>query len=169
MSPRGSSLAHRGHARRLVLAIAGLALALGTLPAITGALPVGPATSAGADDFTVSLNNSRTGWDPNEPLLSPSAVGTFSTSPRVSVSVSGMVEAQPLMIHSLNEVIVATENDMVYGITATAANGGTPGHVNWSVQLGSPFNITKVSSLTKCTDQLTCPGVPPFAAVAVIP
>ena len=159
MSPRGSSLAHRGHARRLVLAIAGLALALGTLPAITGALPVGPATSAGADDFTVSLNNSRTGWDPNEPLLSPSAVGTFSTSPRVDVSVSGLVEAQPLMIHSLNEVIVATENDMVYGITATAANGGTPGHVNWSVQLGSPFNITKVSSLTKCTDLVPNIGV----------
>jgi hypothetical protein len=156
MSPRGSSLPHRGHARRLVLAIAGLALALGALPAVTGALPVGGTASAGADDFTVAQNSSRTGWDPNEPLLSPSAVATFSTAPRVDVSVSGVVEAQPLMIHSLNEVVVATENDDVYGITAT---GPTAGHINWEAKLGSPFNITKVTSLTKCTDLVPNIGV----------
>jgi hypothetical protein len=156
MSPGGSSLARRGPGRRLVLAITGLALALGALPAVTGALPVGRATSAGADDLTVAQNSSRTGWDPNEPLLSPSAVATFSTSPRVNVSVSGVVEAQPLMIHALNEVVVATENDDVYGITAT---GPSAGHVNWTAPLGSPYDIAKDSTFTKCTDLVPNIGV----------
>jgi hypothetical protein len=149
MSARGSSSAQRGHARRLVLAIAGLALALGALPAVTGALPVGGAASAGADDVTVSLNNSRTGWDPNEPLMSPSAVQTFSTTPRLNAKVSGVIEAQPLVISSLNEVVVATENDDVYGITATGPNAG---HINWTTPLGSPFHISGNSTLAKCTD-----------------
>ncbi|HEY6275558.1 MAG TPA: hypothetical protein VIX86_04430 [Streptosporangiaceae bacterium] len=156
MSPRGSLLARRPSARRLVIAVTGLALALGALPAVTGALLVGSAASAGADDFTVAQNSSRTGWDPNEPLLSPSAVQTFSTSPRVNVSVSGVVEAQPLMIHSLNEVVVATENDYVYGITAT---GPSAGHVNWSDKLGSPYDLAKDSTFTKCTDLVPNIGV----------
>jgi Abnormal spindle-like microcephaly-assoc'd, ASPM-SPD-2-Hydin/PQQ-like domain len=160
MSPRDSSLAHRGPGRRLLLAIAGLALALGALPAVTGALPVGRASSAGADDFTVSLNSSRTGWDPNEPLLSPATVGggttSFPTSPRMNVSVSGSVYAQPLVIDSLNEVVVATENDNVYGITATGPNAG---HVIWTAPLGSPFDIAKVSSFAKCTDLVPNIGV----------
>jgi HYDIN/CFA65/VesB-like, Ig-like domain len=155
MSARGPLPAQRRPGRRLMLAVAGLALALGALPAVTGALPIGSA-SAGADDFTVSLNNSRTGWDPNEPLLSPTAVKTISPTPRVDVSVSGVVQAQPLMIHALNEVIVATENDVVYGITAT---GPTAGHINWTAKLGSPFNITKVTSLAKCTDLVPNIGV----------
>ncbi len=138
-----------------MLAVAGLALALGALPAVTGALPIGSA-SAGADDFTVSLNNSRTGWDSNEPLLSPAAVATISPTPRVDVSVSGVVQAQPLMIHALNEVIVATENDMVYGIVATGANAG---HINWSATLGSPYDIAKVSTFKKCTDLVPNIGV----------
>jgi HYDIN/CFA65/VesB family protein len=156
MSARGSSLARRRPGRRLVLAVAGLALALGALPAVTGALPGGPAASAGADDFTVSLNSSRTGWDPNEPLLGPAAVKTFSTSPRVNVSVSGSVYAQPLIIDSLNEVVVATENDVVYGIQAT---GPGAGHINWSTKLGSPFNIAGNSTFTKCTDLVPNIGV----------
>jgi HYDIN/CFA65/VesB-like, Ig-like domain len=155
MSARGSLPAHRRPGRRLMLAVAGLALALGALPAVTGALPIGSA-SAGADDFTVSLNNSRTGWDPNEPLLSPTAVKTISPTPRVDASVSGVVQAQPLMIHALNEVIVATENDMVYGIVATGANAG---HINWSTPLGSPYDIAKVSTFKKCTDLVPNIGV----------
>jgi hypothetical protein len=155
MSPRGSSLAHRSHGRRLVLAIAGLVLTLGALPAVTGALP-GPAASARANDYTISQNSSRTGWDPVEPALTPTAVKTMSTSPRINTSVSGSVYAQPLVIHSLNEVVVATENDMVYGITATGAKAGT---IQWSTPLGSPYDIAADPRYTKCTDLVPNIGV----------
>ena len=146
MPPRVSLRAPRGSARRLTLAVAALALALGALPAVIGALPGGPAASAG--DFTVSLNNSRTGWDPSEPLLSPAAVRTFATSPRFDVKVSGSVFAQPLTIHALNEVVVATENDQVYGITATGASAG---NVVWSASLGSPYHMARDPAFRTCT------------------
>ena len=45
MSARGSLPAHRRPGRRLMLAVAGLALALGALPAVTGALPIGSASA----------------------------------------------------------------------------------------------------------------------------
>jgi HYDIN/CFA65/VesB-like, Ig-like domain len=147
MSARGLLLAHRRSARWLTLAVTGLALALGALPAVIGALPGGPAASAG--DFTVSLNNSRTGWDANEPQLSPAAVQAFSTSPRFDARVSGLVFAQPLTIHALNEVVVATENDQVYGITATGAGAG---NVVWSASLGSPYRIAGDPAFRNCTN-----------------
>jgi ASPM-SPD-2-Hydin domain-containing protein/HYDIN/CFA65/VesB family protein len=156
MSPRGSLLASGRASRRLVLAVTGLALALGALPAVTGALSGRPASSTRASDYTMSLDNSRTGWDPAEPLLTPAAVATFSTSPRMDVSVSGSVSAQPLVIGSLNEVIVATENDMVYGITATGPNEG---HIRWSASLGSPYHIAADTTFTKCTDLVPNIGV----------
>jgi Abnormal spindle-like microcephaly-assoc'd, ASPM-SPD-2-Hydin/PQQ-like domain len=146
MSARGSTPASRGSGRRLVIAATGVALALGVLPAITG---IHTAT-AGADDVTLSQNPMRTGWDPNEPQLTPALVSTvLSPAPRFTTSVSGSVYAQPLVITSLNEIIVATENDQVDAITATGPNAG---QLVWSKSLGSPFNIAGSSTFAKCTD-----------------
>jgi hypothetical protein len=155
MLPRGSLLAFRGSARRLAVAVAGLALTLGALPAV-GAFPGVHTAAARADDFTVAQNAMRTSWDPNEPRLTPALVSTFSTSPRIDDKLSGSVYAQPLVIDSLNEIIVATENDEIYAITATGATAGT---VLWSKSLGSPFNIAGNSTFKGCTDLVPNIGV----------
>ena len=120
------------------LAVAVIALAL--LPAVTGALPPGGASFARADDVTTSLNNLRTGWDPNELGLSPSVVGGGTFGQVFSTVVNGQVYAQPLVVGST--VIVATENDKVYGLNATT------GAVKWSDSLGTPYNITVCGNLT---------------------
>jgi hypothetical protein len=143
-------------ARPLLVALTGLALTLGALPALTGAAPGTHTAIARADDKTASLDTMRTGWDPNETALTPADVATFSPAPRFTTSVSGSVYAQPLVIDSLNEIIVATENDNVYGITATGPNAG---QVIWSKSLGSPYNIASVSTFSKCTDLVPNIGV----------
>jgi len=122
-----------------VLIAAALSLAL--LPAVAGLLP-GPRTAvARADDVTASQDPLRTGWDRHEPKLSPSVVGGGSFGQVFSTAVSGQVYAQPLVIGST--VIVATENDWVYGLNAAT------GAVKWQLSLGTPWAITKSED---CTD-----------------
>ena len=79
MHPRGYPRVHRRSARRLVMTMTGLALTLGTLPALTGAMPGVTAAAARADDVTASQDAMRTGWDPNETVaqMGPSAVAPF--------------------------------------------------------------------------------------------
>jgi hypothetical protein len=137
-------------ARRLVMA--GLAVTLGVLlPALAGAVPGTTAVIARADDVTASQDALRTGWDPNETAMGPSAVPTFVQ--RFSTAVSGQVYAQPVVIGPT--VIVATENDRVYGLDATT------GAVKWKTPLGTPYNITKSSSsaLRRCGDLVPNTGV----------
>jgi hypothetical protein len=155
MHPRGTLRTHHSSARRLALAAAGLALTLGALPALTGAIP-GTTTPARADDLMASTDAQRTGWDPNEAALSPSTVSTINGTPRFTTAVNGQVYAQPLVIDSLNMVIVATENDWVYGIQATGTGAGT---ILWSKQLGTPFNIAADPNFAKCTDLVPNIGV----------
>src|SRR5215472_2057472 len=135
--------------RRLLSAVIVTALALAGLAAVTGASPAGAAPAGRArlatpvispDDPTASFNNLRTGWDPNEPALTPAAVGGSSFGQVFSTSVNGQVYAQPLVIG--NTLIVATENDWVYGINATT------GAVLWSKQVGTPYPITYCADLT---------------------
>jgi hypothetical protein len=156
MLSRGFS-SHRTSARRLIITLAGLGLALGMLPVVTGALPGSPAIHARADDVTLGQDAMRDSWDQNESpaLIGPAAVKTFSATPRLNISVSGSVFAQPLVIPTspgatTKEVIVATENDQVSAYPAGSAGIGSK--PLWQKSLGSPFNITKVSSLSKCTD-----------------
>lgn len=117
---------------------AGLTAAM--LPAVTGGLPGGPAVMALADDVTASLDNLRTGWDPSEPGLSPATVSGGSFGQIFSTAVNGQVYAQPLVVGST--VIVATENDWVYGLNAAT------GAVEWSDSLGTPYAITFCGDLT---------------------
>ena len=147
MHPRGYRI--RLSARRLLLAMTGMALALGALPALTGALPGTTASTARADDVTASQNLLRNGWDSNEPNMGPSVVPTFVR--RFNASVDGAVYAQPLVVGST--VIVATENDQVYGLDA-----GTGAQL-WHTSLGSPYPISTVSTFTKCTDLVPNIGV----------
>jgi HYDIN/CFA65/VesB-like, Ig-like domain len=156
MYPRGSLHIHHRSARRMLTALAGLALTLGALPALTGAVPGTRTAVARADDQTVALNTMRTGWDSNESAMTPALVKTFTAAPRFSRTVSGQVYAQPLVIDSLNMVIVATENDWVYGIQATGTGAGT---ILWSKQIGKPFDIAADTNFAKCTDLVPNIGV----------
>src|SRR5215831_2383676 len=138
-------------ARPLVMAMTGLALALGALPAVTGAAPGAATIIARADDSTASQNVMRNGWDPNETAMGPSVVPSFTQL--FATTVSGQVYAQPLVIGST--VFVATENDWIYGLDAAT------GAVKWSTQLGKPWVITKssVPKLAKCGDLVPNIGV----------
>lgn len=121
-----------------------LATTLALLSAAVGVLPGTGAVAARADEPTLSQNNLRTGWDTRESGLSPTVVSSrFGTLPGFPVKLSGQVYAQPLVITVAGapEVIVATENDMVYGI-----NGKT-GAINWSTSLGTPYIISNCGNV----------------------
>src|SRR5262252_6569213 len=141
----------RVRTRPLVMAMTGLALALGALPAVTGAAPGAATVIARADDNTASQNAMRNGWDPNETAMGPSVVPSFTQL--FATTVSGQVYAQPLVIGST--VFVATENDWIYGLDAAT------GAVKWSTHLGKAWVIGKssVPKLAKCGDLVPNIGV----------
>ncbi len=105
-----------------------LALALGSTLAGVQLVTASPSR---ADEYTISQNVTRDGWDSNEPLLSPAAVRAKSFGQIFDTQVNGQVFAQPLVVGG--SVLVATEDDYVYSINRTT------GKVNWSRQLGSPY------------------------------
>ena len=118
---------------------------------VTALHGTGPATapamrsSASADlatahnDPTASFNKLRNGWDRFEPGLSPSVVAGPSFGEVFSTPVNGQVYAQPLVVGST--VIVATENDWVYGLNAAT------GSIEWSTSLGTPYAIPNCPDL----------------------
>ncbi|MFD0331844.1 PQQ-binding-like beta-propeller repeat protein [Streptacidiphilus monticola] len=99
-----------------------------------------------ADESTVSVNALRTGWDSNEPALSPAAVPAVKQL--FNTSVNGQVFAQPLVVNGV--VIVATETNHVYGIDAVT------GKIKWTRSLGPAWP----SSAIGCGD-LTPPSASP--------
>lgn len=81
-----------------------------------------------ADDTTISHDTLRTGADPHEPGLGPSAVSASDFGQLFSTAVDGQVYGQPLIVGGT--VIATTENDNVYGMDAVT------GKVNWSRSVG---------------------------------
>ncbi|HEY6275560.1 MAG TPA: choice-of-anchor D domain-containing protein [Streptosporangiaceae bacterium] len=156
----------RPSARRLYLGLAGLALTLAMLPVLTGAAPGTKVAHARADDVTASQDNLRTGWDQSETAMGPSVVPGFSTL--FDAKVAGSVYAQPLVVpvasgSSSSTVVVATENDYVYGLDPTT------GAINWTTHLGDAFVIGKSPDpkLAKCGDltpNIGITGTPTFNA-----
>jgi hypothetical protein len=135
----------------LALVVAGLADVAGA-PAAGAAAParVGPvAGTLPGDEPTASQDDMRTGWDPNEPALTPAVVGGGTFGQVWRAVVQGQVYAQPLVIGST--VIVATEQDWVYGLNATT------GAIVWATDLGTPYRIT------------WCPDLTPYIGVTSTP
>ena len=128
---------HQGSARYLGLAGISLAITAGLLP-VTGSASAGPTVSSRANETTISQDNLRTGWDPQEPTLTPRNISGRTPGYRFGqvfkTAVIGQVYAQPLVVGST--VIVATEEDYVYGLNATT------GAVKWRTHLGTPYAIT---------------------------
>src|SRR5262249_14554201 len=131
----------------LVLAASGISAAL--LPVFQGA--------SSADEVTASVNNLRDGWDPGETTgsLTPGALGS-GLGELFAAQVDGQVYAQPVIAG--HTVIVATENDWVYGLDTAS------GAVKWSSFLPSAVNPASPgtawpAAAEHCTDLAPSVGV----------
>jgi len=117
-----------------------------------------------ADVLTYHYDNARTGWNPNEAVLTPANVNTTSFGLLFNLQVDGKVDAQPLYVSSTpvtnsaglhNIVIVATENDSVYAFDADA------GTLYWQTSL--------VPSGEAPSDDRGCDQVTPEIGVTATP
>jgi uncharacterized protein with LGFP repeats len=101
---------------------------------VVGFAAIVTTTSARAAEQTVSDNNFRTGWDPNEAGLAPQA---SDFGERFNVALQGQIYAQPLVIAATATtpatLIIATETDKVYGLNPDT------GAVRWTRSLGTPW------------------------------
>jgi len=117
----------RRHIRRAVAAAAALVVVGTTIGIVTtGALAGSP-----PDVTTAAYDNLRSGWDQNEPNLSPSDVQAASFSQVFSRQLKGSIYAQPLVVNGT--VIVTTEEAWAYGINATT------GAIKWKRHFGRPL------------------------------
>jgi hypothetical protein len=155
----------RWGAAAATLALAAFIVPGGTRAALAGS---GHAARAGGrearvtpgDDTTASMDNLRTGWDPGEPGLSPAVVHGPDFGEVFSTAVNGQVYAQPLVVGST--VIVATENNWVYGL-----NAGT-GAIEWSVSLGKPYAIKNCTDLVPNVGITSTPVYDPSTGTAYV-
>jgi predicted lipoprotein with Yx(FWY)xxD motif len=115
----------------------------------------GLAQIAHGDEPTISSDQQRDGWDPNEPDLSPAVVAGGTFGKLFSTAVSGQIYAQPLVAGG--SVIVATENDWVYSLNAET------GAVNWSRSLGKPWPST-VAACEDLTPNIGITSTPVYDA-----
>ncbi len=118
----------RAHPRRL---LAGLLPGFLLLAGIVG-IP----RNANADVTTVSVDTLRTGWDPNEPGLAPSAVSASDFGQLFSTAVNGQVYAQPIVVGGT--VITMTENNWIYGMNAAT------GAITWSRSVGPAWPASTI-------------------------
>jgi len=87
--------------------------------------------------LTYHNDNSRTGLNPNETILTTSNVNSTKFGKLGTLTVTGLVDAQPLYVPNLtingathNVVYVVTEHDMVYAFDAD-----TPGAPLWQISV----------------------------------
>ncbi|MGO9962530.1 MAG: hypothetical protein ACLPUG_03745 [Acidimicrobiales bacterium] len=96
-------------------------------------------------------NNSRDGWYPQEPGLSPGVVGSSDFGEVFKTQLNGQIYAQPLLVGNI--LLVATETNWVYGLNPTT------GAIEWSRQIGRPFKDAPVH----------CPDLIPYLGVTSTP
>jgi hypothetical protein len=114
-----------------------------------GALPVAmlvlACTAPAFAEVTGAADNLRTGWYPDEPLLTPSLLSGSSFKQVFETSLKGQIYAQPLIADGV--LLVVTEDDWAYGLDPIT------GAVRWEKQFGTPVNAGEEPSDTiKCTD-----------------
>ena len=119
---------------------------------------------SGVDEGTERGGAARDGWYPEATLLTPSNVTGDSFGLLHDVPVVGQVYAQPVMDGS--EVVVATEQNWVYGIDPLS------GATHWAVQVGAsqgaqPFNDISPSSPT--LKSWECDDLEPYVGITSTP
>ena len=110
------------------------ALAAGLLLSFSLAVPQTFAATARPAERPAAVSSSadpqRTNWFPDEPALSPAAVGRASFGELFSTQLNGPMNGQPIVADGT--VVVGTGTDRVYGLDAVS------GRVRWSDSLGTP-------------------------------
>jgi hypothetical protein len=131
------------------------------------------ANTVSAQSFNVTTHhydNLRTGWNPNETVLTPAAVGGGSFQLLHQVTLDEQVDAQPLLVtnqmingHLHDVVYVATENNTVYAVDATS------GAILLSHNLGTPVPISALpGGCNNNSDNVGINGTPVIDTVAGI-
>lgn len=123
--------------------------------------PAAPATSP-PNVTTAAFNNLRTGWDPNEPELSPSHVQSGSFGEIFSTQLAGSIYAEPLVYKGT--VIVTTEKAYAYGIKPTT------GKIVWTRKFGKPFEASEIGcgDLTPDIGSTSTPVIDPTTGVVYL-
>lgn len=117
------------------------------------------------DCLTQHYDNARTGWNSQEPNLTPATIKSANFSLAFRQTVKGQIYAQPLYVSGLdlpssgarNVVFVATEAGLVYAFDANVADPVTPGTPGpyWHTSLvpagERPFN-TATDLVAHCQD-----------------
>src|SRR5579872_3103785 len=102
----------RRRSRRAVMAA--MIVVIGTT---VGIVATGALASSPPNVTTAAYDTLRTGWDPNEPNLSPTDVQSASFGQIFSTKLAGAIYAQPLVMNGT--VIVTTEKAWAYGLNAS--------------------------------------------------
>lgn len=107
-------------------------------------------------------DDSRDGWYPDQPLLSPTVVGSSDFGEVFKKQLNGQIYAQPLLVGHV--LIVATETDWVYGIDPLT------GAVKWSRKIGTPFRDASLgcNDLTPDLGVTSTPTVDPTTGVVYL-
>ena len=116
---------------------------MGVLAALVSAASLVLVAPATADVVTNANDYLRTGWYPDEGSITPQLVTGSTFGQLWSADVDGQVYAQPLLSPT-GTLIVATENDKVYGLDPATGNQ------QWSTDLApnGPWNPGDIS----CSD-----------------
>ncbi len=111
----------RAVAAAAVLVVVGSSIGIVTAVALAGSPP---------NVTTAAYDTLRSGWDPNEPNLSPTDVQAASFGRVFVTQLKGAIYAQPLVVNGT--VIVTTEENWAYGINAAS------GAIEWRRHFGKP-------------------------------
>jgi len=108
------------HGPRLVRAVALSACLLVTTSALSALPSASQASPTSNSSGTNSFDPMRDGWDSNEPHLKPTDVSSSSFGQIFQTQLQGQVYAQPIVAN--NNLIVATEDNFVYGLDPQTGN-----------------------------------------------
>ncbi|GAA3550124.1 hypothetical protein GCM10022197_01190 [Microlunatus spumicola] len=104
-------------------------------------------TSADADVTTVSVNNMRTGWDANEPGLSPSDASAPDFGQLFATKLDGQIYAQPVVAKGV--LLAVTEKDKAYGLDPVT------GAIKWTRDVGPEWKASNIG----CGDLVPTIGI----------
>jgi hypothetical protein len=138
--------------------VAGTVLSTALVALSSIAVTAASVSPADADATTVSVDTYRTGWDQNEPGLTPAQVSSSDFGQQFSTAVDGQVYAQPVVVGGT--VVVVTETNHVYGTDAAT------GAIKWSTAYGAPW---PASGVTTPGATWSCGDLAPYIGITSTP